>query len=295
MIRPHHFLPNPQTLADNGFQSQQLPSSAASIAKAAYHEVSQAYEVLTSHGIKVHLFEDDSSTTPDSVFPNNWFSSHHGGQLAIYPMYAKNRRLERRADIIAMLKQNYYVQHIIDYSGLEQDNIYLEGTGAMVLDHIERVAYTVNSKRANPQALASFCSHFNYQAMLFDASDNTGKAIYHSNVLMAIASQFVLIAPEMITQANKRDEILQRLKRSGREIITLTAQQITQFCGNGIELQGKHGALFVVSSTAYNALSAQQIATINQSAQLVPINVSTIELAGGSIRCMLAGIHLSPR
>ena len=162
MIRPHHFMPNPQTLADNSFQATELTKSANQIAKMAYKEISQAQVTLESHGINVHMFEDESMKTPDSVFPNNWFSTHSGGHIAIYPMYAKNRRLERRSDIIEMLKQTYRVQDIVDYSGLEQDNIYLEGTGAMVLDHLDRVAYAVQSKSANSLALERFCTHFNY-------------------------------------------------------------------------------------------------------------------------------------
>jgi len=295
MIRPHHFLPNPQTLADNSFQSLELPAAPAMITKMAYQEISQAKVTLEEHGIKVHLFEDENTATPDSVFPNNWFSTHSGGHIAIYPMYAKNRRLERRSDIIEMLKQEYRVQDIVDYSGLEHDQIYLEGTGAMVLDHLDRVAYAVQSNRANSLALERFCTHFNYEPMLFDASNSAGENVYHTNVLMCIATEFVLLAPEMIKNIERRQEIIQRFQASGRHIIELSEQQISHFCGNAIELQSNDGRIIVLSTTAHNALSAEQVRIIEQSAQLVPIDVSTIELAGGSIRCMIAGIHLSPR
>ena len=295
MIRPHHFYPNPQTQADNSFQANKLPAIPEVIAKAAYQEISQAQSTLKSHGVKVHLFEDEGTQTPDSVFPNNWFSTHSGGHIAIYPMYAKNRRLERRSDIIEQLKLDYRVQDIVDYSGLEHDNIYLEGTGAMVLDHLDRVAYAVQSNRANSLALERFCTHFNYEPMLFDASNRIGESVYHTNVLMCIASEFVLLAPEMISNTARRCEILQRFESSGRKIITLTEPQIAKFCGNAIELQGKNGRILALSKTAYNALTAEQTKLIEQSAQLVPIDVSTIELAGGSIRCMIAGIHLSAR
>ena len=152
MIRPHHFTPNPETQADNSYQTTSENLDKTQIAQQAYDEITNAYRTLTQYGIKVHLFEDTKTNTPDSVFPNNWFSTHSGGHIAIYPMYAENRRSERRADIIEQLKQHYRVQDIVDYSGLEYDQIYLEGTGAMVLDHLERVAYTVQSKRANPLA-----------------------------------------------------------------------------------------------------------------------------------------------
>lgn len=295
MIRPHHFLPNPQTLADNSFQSPELPATPEVITKMAYLEISQAKTTLESYGIKVHLFEDESRETPDSVFPNNWFSTHSGGHIAIYPMYAANRRLERRSDIIELLKREYRVQDIVDYSGLEYDNIYLEGTGAMVLDHLDRVAYAVQSNRANSLALERFCTHFNYEPMLFDASNHVGEDVYHTNVLMCIATEFVLLAAEMIKNLERRQEIIQRFQASGRHIIELSEQQISHFCGNAIELQSNDGRILVLSTTAHNALSAEQVRIIEQSAKLVPINVSTIELAGGSIRCMIAGIHLSPR
>lgn len=295
MIRPHHFLPNPQTLADNSFQATELPKSASQIAKMAYKEISQAQAILEYHGINVHMFEDESIQTPDSVFPNNWFSTHSGGHIAIYPMYAQNRRLERRNDIIDMLKQTYRVQDIVDYSGLEQDNIFLEGTGAMVLDHLDRVAYAVQSNRANSLALERFCTHFNYEPMLFDACNSASESVYHTNVLMCIATEFVLIAPGMVKNTPRREEIIQRFRASGRDVIELTESQISHFCGNAIELKSTNGRILALSTTAHNALTAEQRKLIAQSATLVPIDVSTIELAGGSIRCMIAGIHLSPR
>jgi hypothetical protein len=295
MIRPHHFLPNPETMADNSFQATELTQSPERIAELAYKEISQAQLILESQGIKVHMFEDESTQTPDSVFPNNWFSTHSGGHIAIYPMYAQNRRLERRSDIIDMLKQSYRVQDIVDYSGLEQDHIYLEGTGAMVLDHLDRVAYAVQSKRANSLALERFCTHFNYEPMLFDASNSAGESVYHTNVLMCIATEFVLMAPSMITNTPRREEIIQRFQASGRDVIELSEAQISHFCGNAIELKSSNGRILALSTTAYNALTTEQSKLIEKSAKLVPIDVSTIELAGGSIRCMIAGIHLSPR
>ena len=295
MIRPHHFHSNPETLADNSFQTTELTQSPEHIAEMAYKEISQAQVILESHDIKVHMFEDESTQTPDSVFPNNWFSTHSGGHIAIYPMYAQNRRLERRSDIIEMLKQSYRVQDIVDYSGLEQDHIYLEGTGAMVLDHFDRVAYAVQSKRANSLALERFCTHFNYEPMLFDAFNSAGESVYHTNVLMCIATEFVLMAPSMITNTPRREEIIQRFQASGRDVIELSEAQISHFCGNAIELKSSNGRILALSTTAYNALTTEQSKLIEKSAKLVPIDVSTIELAGGSIRCMIAGIHLSPR
>ncbi|QHJ10924.1 hypothetical protein FX988_01146 [Paraglaciecola mesophila] len=302
MIRPHYFYANPQTEGDNAFQ--RLASDEAKIAqltsdvslrKQAYAQVTHAAEILNSHGIRVHIFEDETQETPDSVFPNNWFSTHSGGHIAIYPMYAENRRKERRSDIIDMLKQEYRVQDVIDYSGLEHDKLYLEGTGAMVLDHIERVAYAVQSNRTNPLALERFCSHFNYEPMLFDATDENGVAVYHTNVLMCIGTDFVMLGSDMIGDESRREEVIARFKESGRDVIVLTSEQIADFCGNALELQSTHHRLLVLSQRAYDALTSAQRDRLEKSVTLVPLDVSAIETAGGSIRCMLAGIHLAAR
>lgn len=302
MIRPHHFYANPQTQGDNAFQAL-AGDNAESVAQMtttpldslAFQQVSTAAKKLEEQGIRVHIFEDESYATPDSVFPNNWFSTHSGGHIAIYPMYADNRRIERRSDIINMLKQAYRVQDVIDYSGLEQDQLYLEGTGAMVLDHIERVAYAVQSNRANPLALERFCSHFNYEPMLFDAKDENGVAVYHTNVLMCIGTDFVMLGGDMVTSDTRRNEIIARFEGSGREVIYLTEQQVTEFCGNALELQSDTQRLLALSLRAYNALNSQQRGILEKSVTLLPLDVSAIETAGGSIRCMLAGVHLASR
>jgi len=209
MVRPHHFTVNTETAADNHFQaSQDLREDLASVA---YGEITEAAETLRRHGVEVHLFEDTGRLTPDSVFPNNWFSTHAGGHVAIYPMKAVSRRRERRSDVIEMLKTRYRVQEVIDYSGLEPDGLFLEGTGAMVLDHIDRVAYAVRSDRTDPIALERFSTHFNYEPMVFDARDENGVSVYHTNVLMCIATDFAMIGLEMMTDPARRQEIVTRL------------------------------------------------------------------------------------
>jgi|TARA_B110000091_G_C13778345_1_gene459889 hypothetical protein len=294
MILPHHFCPNEETLQDNSFQST-LAFDKVKIKKQAFEQVSTAIKTLETEGVIVHKFEDEGEETPDSVFPNNWFSTHAGGHVAIYPMYAKNRRKERRIDIIELLKKQYRVQDVIDYTGLEYDDIYLEGTGAMVLDHSERVAYAIKSNRANSHALERFCSHFNFEPMVFNAKDKTGIAVYHTNVLMCIGSDFVMAGFDMMSDDKRRTEIIQRFESAGKRVIYLTEKQINAFCGNALELQGSSGRILALSTTAHAALTLEQIARLEQSVKLVPLNVSAIELAGGSIRCMLAGIHLSKR
>lgn len=293
MVRPHHFTVNTETASDNHFQIGD--SAGGDLAEAAYAELTREAERLKAAGVTVHLFEDTGTDTPDSVFPNNWFSTHPGGHVAIYPMKAPSRRRERRADIIEMLKVRYRVQEVVDYSGLEPDGLFLEGTGAMVLDHIDRVAYAVRSNRADPIALERFCTQFSFEPMVFDAHDATGMPIYHTNVLMCVATSFALIGLEMMSGAARRHEIVERLELSGRHVIALSNDQIAHFAGNALELQGKGRRLLALSTAAFEALDASQISVIEQSAELLPLAIPTIERAGGSVRCTLAAIHLAPR
>ncbi len=295
MVRPWKFYSNPETAADNAFQqnSDQAPEK---IALNARQEVDMMVATLESHGITVHLFDDyGDSDTPDSVFPNNWFSTHQGGHVALYSMFNPSRRRERRHDIIDLLKAKYRVQDVVDYSGLEWDNLFLEGTGVMVLDHLERVAYTAKSNRASDIILERFCTHFQFEPMAFDTADRTGTPIYHTNVMMSIGTKFAMLALKMISDPNRREEIKRRLQNSGRDIIDLDFDQIGNFAGNTLELTGKNGKVLVISQRGYDALRAGQIQQIEQHAEIVPISVPTIELAGGSVRCMMAGIHLTKR
>ncbi len=295
MIRPHAFRSNPETLADNGFQRASA-KALGTLAARAKSEFDAAVTVLESRGVTVHVFEDDGSRdTPDSVFPNNWFSTHVGGHIAIYPMHAVNRRRERRMDVIEMLKARYRVQDVIDYSGLENDGLSLEGTGAMVLDHVGRIAYTVKSNRASPVALERFCTHFGYEPMVFDARDAQGREVYHTNVLMCIGTEIALIGSEMIVDPARRAEIRARLAEGGREVIDLSAAEIAGFAGNAIELSGKSGRFLALSRCAYDSLTNANRKRIAACLPLAPLDVATIELAGGSVRCMIAGIHLTPR
>jgi len=241
LVRPHHFQPNPDTATDNTFQSLDYRRDADAIAAAAYDEVGGVAQALRHAGVDVHLFEDEQSDRPDSVFPNNWFSTHSGGHLAIYPMYSPSRRAERRSDVIDTLKERYRVQDVIDYSGLEHDDVFLEGTGAMVLDHVTRIAYTARSNRANPIALERFCTNFGYEPMAFDAADQAGVPVYHTNVMMCIATEFALVGLDMIGDTERRRQVIERLTSPGRSVIGLTHAQIRDFAGNAIELQGRTG------------------------------------------------------
>jgi hypothetical protein len=295
LIRPHRFQPNPHTRDDNAFQGYDQRRTSDQISDAAYAEATCLAQRLTQAGVRVHLFEDETVSTPDSVFPNNWLSTHSGGRVAVYPMYSPSRQRERRSDVVEMLKAEYRVQEVIDYSGLERDGIYLEGTGAMVIDHIDRVVYAVRSRRTNEVALERFCAQFNYEPLLFDAVDSSGRAIYHTNVLMCIGTEFAMIGLSAITDPTRRAQVRRRLEETGRAIIDLSPAQLREFAGNAIELTGSSGRLLAISSRAMKALSPNQLSIIEESAIPLAFDVPTIELAGGSVRCMIAGVHLAPR
>jgi hypothetical protein len=296
IVRPHHFTPNDATLADNAFQVDAAGADPAELAASAFEEVTRAASALEDAGITVHLFEDEASDRPDSVFPNNWISTHSGGHIAIYPMFTPNRRHERRSDIVETLKAEYRVQDVIDYSGLEYDDVFLEGTGAMVLDHEGRIAYAARSNRADPVALERFCTNFGYEPMVFDAVDAQGVPVYHTNVLMCVGSEFALAGLELIVSPSRRAEVAARLAGRGRrEVVALSAGQVSEFCGNAMELEGSGGRVLALSRRAFDALLPHQLAVIERTATVLPLDVPTIELAGGSVRCMLAGVHLDPR
>ena len=296
MIRPHRFHPNPETAADNAFQRSSDHASVDAVSRAARDEVTAAAAALEEVGVRVHVFDDfGERETPDSVFSNNWFSTHRGGHVALYPMATRSRRRERRTDVIEMLKAEYRVQDVIDYSGLEHDGLFLEGTGAMVLDHLANVAYTARSQRADPVALERFCTHFNFEPMAFTTAGANGEPIYHTNVMMCVATEFALVGYELMNDAKRRAEVRARLEESGREVIALDARQIGEFAGNALELSGLGGRVLALSARAAASLRPEQRAIIERSARLLPLAVPSIELAGGSVRCMLAGIHLVRR
>lgn len=294
MIRPHHFTPNPQTAGDNAYQITDDKALDSQILKTtAYKEVTQMAERLRELGVNVHLFEDKSISTPDSVFPNNWFSAHADGSVYLYPMYAPNRRLERRQDIIEQLNQDYIVTKVVDLSCWEAQQQYLEGTGVLVIDHQAQLAYVAASKRADIKPLKDFCSQQQLTPLLFNAKDSDGIDVYHTNVLMCVTTDFVIAGDEMIQDKAQREAFKTHIKRSGKLLVSLTEQQVKSFAGNMLELTGKHGRFIAMSGTAFSALSSEQKQLLESKVALESFSVTTIELAGGSVRCMLAGIHLA--
>ncbi|KGN38425.1 citrulline utilization hydrolase CtlX [Knoellia subterranea] len=301
LIRAERFLPNPATAADNAFQ-RDVPDGQSdnAVSTTALAEMDALADALRAAGVRVHVFADEDHTRPDSVFPNNWLSTHAGGYVAVYPMYASNRRHERRTDVLEMLKSEYRVQTIVDYSGLEPDGIFLEGTGAMVLDHVSRVAYTARSHRADIAVLERFCTDFNYEPMAFDAVDSDGVPVYHTNVIACIGTDVAMIALDMIPDEVRREQVRERLSVNGRRIVELSEDQIREFAGNAVELcgrtaDGKRRYIMAMSARARRSLRPEQVAAIEESCEIVAVDIPTIELAGGSVRCMIAGVHLDRR
>jgi hypothetical protein len=293
MVRPFRFYPNPETASDNAFQREVASTDADIISKAAQKEFDHAVELLRDAGVTVHVFEDTASPEkPDAVFPNNWFSTHHDGRVALYPMYSASRRLERRCDVIDDLRKHYCVMDVVDYSACELQKKCLEGTGSLVLDHVNKIAYASLSQRTHEEVLKQFCYDFRYEAVTFRSEGEDGQAIYHTNVMMCVGSGFALVGLETIADEAERAGVRNLLEATGKEIIDLTSDQIANFAGNAIELHNEKGKLLVLSVRAASALSDKQRAILQRHAQLVQLSLPTIELAGGSARCMIAAIHL---
>ena len=298
MIRPAAFQPNPETAVDNAFQSAGVADVAErqSVAAQAQIEVAMVAAALRGEGVGVVMFDDrEGIDTPDSVFPNNWISTHDDGRVVLYPMAAPSRRRERRGDVVEGLRERYGVSQVLDLSPVELEGRYLEGTGALVLDHVHRIAYMARSGRANEAVLDQWCEAMGYTAEVFDTVDQAGQPIYHTNVVLSIATDFVVAGLGNIPDPVERARIAARLGETGRDVIEIDRGQVAEFAGNGLELTGSRGRIFTLSTRALAALRPDQIAAIETSARILAVAVPTIERSGGSVRCMLAGIHLPPR
>ncbi|OJF68509.1 hypothetical protein BK026_06755 [Alteromonas sp. V450] len=294
MVRPCGFRPNEQTAKDNSFQKPLVATqkSREEISKNACMEFDEMVRTLRANHITVEVFETEKENTPDSVFPNNWLSTHPNGLLVTYPMHCENRREERRKDIVSYLQQHYNVQQATDLSSLETDGYIVEGTGAMVIDHSNALAYVCLSQRADKKAVLSACKAIGLTPVCFSAFDTNGTAVYHTNVMMCVGSDFAIIATSMIEESD-RNAVLSTLKETGKTIIDISEEQVNSFAGNCLELVNKHGKrLLLLSYTAFNSINEKQRALLPHDLTLLPIAVPTIEMGGGSVRCMVAGIHL---
>lgn len=283
MLQPVAFASNPQTLVDNAFQQKGYGNNLQDLA---LDEFNNFVNLLRDNGVLVDVIQDTLSPhKPDSIFPNNWISFHENGYIIIYPMKAENRRLERRFDIINMIKSNYDVNAVIDMSSLENKGYYLEGTGSMVLDRKNKIAYTCLSQRTDIYALKIFGEITGYTIKTFNAIDTSGHPIYHTNVMMSIGDEFALICADSIENPHK-NVLLCNLINTGHKIITITQQQMQSFAGNILQIQGIK-KFIVMSDTAFNVLTDKQKEQFDCS--ILHTNLLTIETyGGGSARCMLA-------
>lgn len=299
MIRPVAFRMNEQTAVNNYYQKVLENTTPATVNVKAQLEFDAFVEKLRSVGVNVVVVEDTlEPNTPDSIFPNNWISFHENGDVVLYPMFAENRRQERREDILDMLEEKgFKIENIIDYTSAEEDNIFLEGTGSMILDRENEKVYAALSPRADEELIIEFCEEFFSDPVIFEAYQDTPdgrKLIYHTNVMMCVADEFAVICADCIDDKQERKIVLDHLKKSGKEIIYITEDQVNNFAGNMLQVLGANDKKYLVMSTqAYNSLNQGQINAIEKHCEILHSPLDTIEACGGgSARCMLAEIFL---
>ena len=293
MIRPVNFGFNEETAGSNAFQNREAKDDDANTK--AQQEFDGMVSALCANGVDVTVIDDTPEPyTPDSIFPNNWVSFHADGEVYLYPMQAENRRLERREDIIAKLEDRFSVKHVIDLSRFEQENKFLEGTGSMVPDRENKIAYACISPRTDRDVLDLFCEHAGYRPVTFDAVDEKGQAIYHTNVLMCVGTGFAVICLDSIPNPDEKLVVKESLSLTKKEIIDISFGQMNHFAGNMLEVKNSAGdTLIVMSQSAFDALLDEQKQILKKYGKLVHADIGTIEtLGGGSARCMMAEVHL---
>ncbi len=298
MIKPVAFNYNAETAVNNYYQKVSDNMTSEEIQIKALQEFNGFVEILQNVGVHVIVFEDTKVPhTPDSIFPNNWISFHSDGSICIFPMYAKNRRLERREDILDDLSNNYNldVKQIKYFTDFERYNKYLEGTGSMVLDRENKICYAAISIRTDKLAVVQFCKEFNYTAVFFTANQTVNKErlpIYHTNVMMCVADKFVIICLDSIDNQQEREHVIKRITDSDKEIIEITEEQKNSFAGNMLQLRGDKVYL-VMSKSAFISLTDQQKNTIEKYCHILYSSLDIIEcFGGGSARCMMAEVFL---
>lgn len=297
MIRPVAFRMNEETAVNNYFQKQ-IQIEEGDINSKAQAEFDAIVEKLRAVGVNV-IVEDDllDLDTPDSIFPNNWVSFHHNGIVGLFPMFAENRRRERREEIINRLEEEgFLVEGFMDYTSAEDTGVFLEGTGSILLDRVHHKAYCALSPRADEELFIEFCEDFEYDPVVFNANqtvDGERLPIYHTNVLMALAENFAVICLDAIDDRSEKKNVLEHLKQSGKEIIEITEAQMHQFAGNMLQVRGKDHKYMVMSTAALKSLIQEQISAIEKHCLILSSDLETIEsCGGGSARCMMAEVFL---
>ena len=298
MIRPVSFRMNEETAVNNYYQKTIDNLSATEIQNRALKEFDDLVKKLRDVGVNVIVVDDtEEPDTPDSIFPNNWISFHQNNTVALYPMFAKNRRIERREDILELIEeQGFRIENIIDYTSAEDENIFLEGTGSLLLDRVNRKAYCALSPRANEDLVMEFCEDFEYTLVLFHAYQTVNKKrelIYHTNVMMALTENYAIICLDAIDDKKERKQLIKHLLQDGKEIIKITEEQVNNFAGNMLQVLGKDdNRLVIMSEAAYKSLDLNQIAKIEKHSTILYSKLVTIEACGGgSARCMMAEVY----
>ncbi|CAA0144287.1 citrulline utilization hydrolase CtlX [Tenacibaculum maritimum] len=299
MVRPASFRMNEQTAINNYYQQEITEALPETINMKAQKEFDTFVEKLQSKGVNVIVIKDTRvPDTPDALFPNNWVSFHESGMVGVYPMFAENRRLERREDVLELLEeQNFEITSVVDYTSAEEESVFLEGTGSMILDRENRKAYCALSPRADEELFIEFCEDFEYTPIIFNANQTVAgkrEAIYHTNVMMCIGETFAVICLESIDDKKEKKNVLKHLKSDGKEVIAITEKQVNEFAGNMLQVKGKEGApLLVMSTSAYHSLTKEQVKKIERHTPIIHTSLETIETCGGgSARCMMAEVFL---
>lgn len=297
MIRPAHFGFNEETAANNYFQDVEARRVLQQASEKARAEFDAFVDQVSEKGIEVLVFEDTiDPRKPDAVFPNNWISLHDTGQLITYPMCAVSRRPERRMDIIQYFIDTYAVESYVQLEGAEDSGAYLEGTGSMILDRDHKIAYACRSARTDEALFRSFCSQMGYWPVVFDAVDASKQPIYHTNVIMSVGIEWVVLCLEAIPEGTEKQQLLQSIANSGKTLVEISLDQVNQFAGNILQVLNKKEELFLImSDTAFNSLKSEQREILFGDAEPIVVKIPTVErLGGGSARCMLAEVFLSP-
>lgn len=293
MIRPVKFAYNAQTAVNNSFQ---VASNDTTVQQKALEEFDAFVAKLRANGIDVTVVQDTPEPhTPDSVFPNNWISFHEGGNIFLYPMFAVNRRQERKQEVLDAINKKFVINNTTDFTSAEKENIFLEGTGSMVLDRDKKIAYACLSPRTDKNLLDQFCQKAGYTAVSFTANDEKGDAIYHTNVMMCVADKYVVICLDSITDIAEKDYVVNAIEKSGKQVITISLSQMNRFAGNMLQVMNDKGQRFLVMSTqAFESLTDEQRTKLESFNTILHSNIKTIETnGGGSARCMMAEVFLA--
>jgi hypothetical protein len=292
MIRPLHFDFNAETAVNNSFQ---VKGDQENLSQKAVQEFDVMVKAMQKAGIDVTVVEDSPEPhTPDAIFPNNWISFHESGLYCLYPMFAPNRRKERKAEVLNLIQKKFNYHRLFDFTFYESENRFLEGTGSMVLDRDNKIAYACLSPRTDQQVLEDFCHKMNYRPVVFYSTNQQGLAIYHTNVMMCVADKYVVICLDTIADAAERKNIVHIIRASGKEIMDISQDQMNHFAGNMLQLENNLGEkILVMSTAAYKVLTQEQKENLSKYNRIVHSSLENIEAnGGGSARCMIAEIHL---